>query len=88
MKDIYVLVPANCADCLQPFDLSLNKLAKNFLQNKFQEWYSQQDAAQINSDDQQEFKPIDLKLSAVKPLGAKGMIKLFDHRLQTKSSSK
>ncbi len=74
----YALVPANCTDRLQPLDLSVNKPAKNFLQNKFQEWYSKQVASKL-SDDKQEIEPVDLRLSVVKPLGAKWMIELFDH---------
>ena len=74
----YALVPANCTDRLQPLDLSVNKPAKNFLQNKFQGWYSQQVAAQLR-DEKQEIQPVDLRLSVVKPLGAKWMIELFDH---------
>ena len=46
----YALVPANCTDHLQPLDLSVNKPAKNFLQNKFQMWYSEQVASQLNDE--------------------------------------
>ena len=35
-----VIVPAACTDRLQPLDLSLNKSAKEFLRQKFREWYS------------------------------------------------
>ena len=31
------------------------------------------------SDEKQEVEPVDLRLSVVKPLGAKWMIELFDH---------
>ena len=57
---------ANCTDCLQPLDLSINKPAKNFLQNKFQEWYSKQVATRL-SDGKQEIQPVDLRLSVIKP---------------------
>jgi len=33
-------VPANCTGELQPLDLSVNKLVKGFIRQKFQEWYS------------------------------------------------
>lgn len=38
---LYVIVPANCTDKLQPLDLSVNKPAKDFMKSKFQEWYSE-----------------------------------------------
>lgn len=37
---LYVMVPANTTDKLQPLDLSVNKPGKDFLRAKFQEWYS------------------------------------------------
>ena len=36
---LYVIVPNNCTDALQPLDLSINKPAKDFMKSKFQEWY-------------------------------------------------
>ena len=36
------IVPANCTDRLQPLDVSVNKVAKEFLHGQFQEWYSEQ----------------------------------------------
>ena len=39
-NNIYVVnVPANCTDKLQPTDLSVNRSAKEFMRNKFSEWY-------------------------------------------------
>jgi len=35
-------IPANCTDCLQPLDLSVNKPVKDFLKGKFELWYSDQ----------------------------------------------
>ena len=36
---LYVTVPTNCTDRLQPLELSANKPAKDFLRSKFQQWY-------------------------------------------------
>ena len=36
---LYVTVPSNCTDRLQPLDESVNKSAKEFMKSKFQEWY-------------------------------------------------
>ena len=40
-KDIHVVqLPPNTTDSLQPIDLLVNKLAKDFLKRRFEEWYS------------------------------------------------
>ena len=77
-NNIYlVMVPANTTDILQPLDISVNKPAKDFLRNQFQEWYADQVCQQPKDDNA--VQPVDLKLSVLKPIGAKWMIKLFDH---------
>ena len=39
-NDIHVyLLPPNTTDRLQPMDISVNKPAKDFLRQRFQEWY-------------------------------------------------
>ena len=60
-----VLIPAKCTDKLQPLDFSVNKASKDFLRSKFQNWYAQE--------------VVDLRLSVVKPLGARWMISLYDY---------
>ena len=42
------IVPANCTDRLQPLDVSVNKPIKEYLRNKFQEWYSNPVRRQID----------------------------------------
>ena len=71
-----VIIPANCTDRLQPLDLSVNKAIKHFLQGKFQEWYALQICHQQRS---QAMKPIDLKLSIMKPLGAAWMVNAYEY---------
>ena len=73
----FIMVPANCTDRLQPMDVSVNKPAKNFLQQKFQDWYAEKICKQL--DQQEEMSPVDLQLSIVKPLGVQWMIKLYDY---------
>jgi len=72
-----VLVPANCTDRLQPLDLTVNKSVKSYLRNEFQTWYARQVCSQLRG--QQENKPVDLKLSVVRPLGASWMKSCFDY---------
>ena len=74
----YVIVPPNCTDKLQPLDVSVNKPAKAFLRNCFQTWYAEKIVSQMEENPSQ-FKPVDLKLSVMKPLGARWMIQLYDH---------
>lgn len=67
-----VLIPPNCTDRLQPLDVSVNKAVKNQLRTQFQSWYAQQVCHQRQEG--QDKKPIDLKLSAIKPLSASWIV--------------
>ena len=73
---LVVTVPANCTDRLQPFDVSVNKAAKEFLRSQFQEW---QICQQLQTGTSSAVQPVDLRMSVVKPLGAGWMIGLYDH---------
>ena len=42
-----VIIPANCTDRLQPLDLSVNKVAKDFLRTQFSNWYADQICSQL-----------------------------------------
>ena len=72
-----VLVPPNCTDRLQPLDLSVNKAAKEFLRRQFHEWYAKQICSHLQGKTTD--PPTDLRLSIVKPLGAKWMVDLFNY---------
>ena len=74
LEDNHVLVavaPANCTDRLQPLDVSINKAAKEFLRGQFQEWYSEQICRQLQEGNESVPQPVDLRMSIIKPLGAK-----------------
>ena len=45
---LYVKVPANCTDRLQPLDVSTNKPAKDFLRSKLQTWYADKLSTQLD----------------------------------------
>ena len=77
---LYVKVPANCTDRLQPLDVSTNKPAKDFLRSKFQT-YAEKLSIQLDEKSSKgtPLKPVDLKLSVVKPLGGRWMIDLYNH---------
>ena len=72
-----VMIPPNCTDRLQPLDVSVNKSVKEFLRQKFHSWYAESVSTQLNGTKAKE--PIDLRLSIVKPLGAKWLVDLYDY---------
>ena len=74
---MYVIVPPNCTDHLQPLDVSVNRAAKHFIRGKFERWYADRIMAQQESE--QDIQPVDLRLSIVKPIGAQWMIELYDY---------
>ena len=69
-----VFVPPNCTCVLQPMDLSINKPVKDILKNEFHQWYSDEISAQGEQNN-----ALKLSLSVMKPLGAKWLMKAFDH---------
>ena len=75
-----VFVPANCTGELQPMDLSVNKLVKDFLQTKFQEWYASKVYRSYQSSDLQ-IEPVKFPMSQMKPLGAQWLMQMYDHLL-------
>ena len=77
-------MPPNCTDLLQPMDLSVNKSAKSFLKNEFENWYAVQVCEELKngSADIEEVK-VDLSLSRMEPLGGKWFVKVYDY-LRTK----
>ena len=72
-----VLIPPHCTDRLQPLDVSVNKAAKEFLRNSFQKWYASIVCSQLNR--KTEKKAVDLRLSVMKPHGAKWLVELYEY---------
>uniref|UniRef100_A0A1X7V2C7 DDE-1 domain-containing protein n=1 Tax=Amphimedon queenslandica TaxID=400682 RepID=A0A1X7V2C7_AMPQE len=71
----FVHEPPNCTDRLQPLDILVNKPCKDFMRNKFIQWYSLNVCEALENT--QNLSPIiDLRLSTVMPLGAQ-WLKLF-----------
>ena len=44
---LFVTIPNNCTDRLQPLDLSVNKPAKDFVRARFQDWYGDKICKQL-----------------------------------------
>ena len=78
-----VLVPAGCTDQLQPLDLTVNRVAKSFLQQEFRQWYADEIANQYCDDDTSpdsiEFDPVDLSTARMKSIGVKWLVRLYEH---------
>ena len=61
-----VIVPPNCTDRLQPLDLTVNRVAKSFLQCQFREWYATEVAKLLDENaagSQVTCAPVDLSTS-------------------------
>ena len=78
-----VSIPANCTDRLQPMDLSVNKSVKEYMQSKFRDWYSMQVQHQL--DEGEGISPVDLRMSTMKPLGARWLVSLYDYLKENSS---
>ena len=70
-----VLIPATHTGELQPMDISVNKVVKSFIRNRFSEWYTEQVTEQFYSDDD---NPVDLSAARMKCLGAQWMLQLYE----------
>ena len=66
------MIPPNITDQLQFLDISVNKPAKEFLHQKFCTWYAHSVCAQMEGKAAKE--PVDLRMSMVKPLGARWLV--------------
>lgn len=74
-----VVVPPNCTDRLQPLDLTVNKMAKAFLQREFQEWYSKEISRKYDASKGIMEGLVDLSTSRMKNVGVSWLIRLYDH---------
>ena len=78
-NNIYaVYVPANCTNRLKPLDISVNKVAKEFMRTKFCEWYVEE-VQKLLDQGANEVALVDLKMSMMKPLGAHWLASLHDY---------
>ena len=71
------MIPANCTDKLQHLDVSVNKATKELLQRQFENSYAKQICEHLKDDTP--VRPVNLRLSVVKPIRAEWMKGLYDY---------
>ncbi len=64
-------------------DFSVNKSVKEFVRSKFRDRYSTQVQQQL--DKGAEISPVDLKMSTMKPVGARWLVSLYDYLKENSS---
>ena len=73
-----VFIPASCTDRLQPLDLNVNGQFKKEMKKCFEDWYANEVAKQLKTGVSIEKVFVDLKLSVIKPIHARWLVKSVD----------
>ena len=76
---VNVYVPANLTHVFQVLDLTINGVAKSFLNRKFSEWYAEQVTQQMAKGIDVYDVKVDTKLTVMKPVHEKWLVGLYDH---------
>ena len=74
-----MIVPCNLTNKFQLLDLTVNKAAKAFSQNRYNDWFSDQVARQLKSGNDPTDIKVSLMLSDLKPLHAKWIVDLYNY---------
>ena len=74
-----VIVPYNLTSKFQSLDITVNKTAKCFISEKYQKWFAEEVANQLNEEKNPVDVDVTLKLSEVRSLQAKWTIQMFEH---------
>ena len=72
-----VIVPRNLTNKFQPLDISVNKAAKAFIQNQYDDWFLNKVPVQLNKGIDPADIRVTLKLSNLKPLHASWIVDLY-----------
>ena len=67
-------IPPNLTHVFQPHDLTVNKLAKDFMKGKFNTWFSRQISLRLENGMGLDGIEVDYRLSVLKPLHAKWLV--------------
>ena len=78
-------VPNNYTNLFQPLDISVNKSAKSFISDKYQEWYASEVTSQLGKGIDPYNVKVDVKLTVLKPIHTRWIIDFYKH-MQTSGS--
>ena len=73
-----MVLPANTIDCLQPLDLSINKAAKDFLQDTFRQRYAKE-VSKYLQEPESEVMPVEMSAAVMKEFGAKWLVAFYNY---------
>ena len=74
-----IVVPHNLTNKFQPLDITVNKPAKSFIKDKYNMWYPEQVAKQLNEGKAPADVEVSLNLSEIKPLPAKWIYEMHEY---------
>ena len=74
-----IIVPHNLTNKFQPLDITVNKPAKSFIKDKYNMWYTEQVAKQLNEGKAPADVEVSLNLSEIKPLHAKWIYEMYKY---------
>ena len=74
-----VSVPNNWTNYFQPLDLTVNRSSKDVLRKEAQSLYSQEIVKQMEARKRSDQIKVDVRVSVVKPLDAKWIVKYYDY---------
>ena len=74
-----IMVPHNFTNKFQPLDTTVNKPAKSFISNSYNEWFSQQVSQQLEKGIRPADVKVSLNLTELKVMHAKWISKLYDY---------
>ena len=79
-----VIVPHNLTNKIQPLDLSVNKAAKSFIQNKYKDWFADQEFTQLLNGKYPTDVKISSKLLDLKPMHERWIVDWYNHVIKKK----
>ena len=79
-----VILPHNLTNKFQPLDLSVNKSAKSFIQNKYNDWFAGQVFTQFQNEKDLTDVKISSKLLDLKPIHARWIVGSYNHVIKEK----
>ena len=74
-----IIVPHNLTNKFQPLDITVNKPAKSFVKDKYNMWYTEQLAKQLNEGKAPADVKVSLNLSEIKSLHAKWIYEMYKY---------